>query len=182
MQPIQSIEYELTSEMATEIQRTLVRWELRRGRWRDLPVLIGAALFIALIVALGLGGWILPAVGGGLTCLVVLFVMGALFRRWSSSQSAAAMALIGLHSMERRVRVEFAEDRVRMETEFFRGEGAWTELDDVVVFPTFWLLRLSNGGRIVLPAKSVSADLDAFIRAKAEQMTAPVIKADARVP
>ncbi|MBM4070486.1 MAG: YcxB family protein [Planctomycetes bacterium] len=177
MEPIQSIEYELTSEMATEIQRELVRWELRRGWRRDLPVLVGGVLFIALIVALGLGGWILPAVGGGLACLVVFFAMGAVWQRWWASQAAASMALIGLHTMERRVRVEFAEDRVRMETEFFRGEGAWTELDDVVVFATFWLLRLRNGGRIILPAKTITPELDAFIRAKAEQMTAPVLTA-----
>src|SRR5262245_28559246 len=179
MQPLLSIEYELTTEMASSIQRELVRWELRRGRWRDLPLFFGAGLFIALIVWLGLAGWILPAVGGGLACLVVLFVMGALFRRWSASHAAAATALIGLHSMDRRVRVEFADDRVRMETEFFRGEGTWNELDEVVVFPAFWLLRLSNGGRIVLPAANISAELNAFIRDKAAQVSAPVLTAEA---
>jgi len=73
----------------------------------------------------------------------------------------------GLHTTDRRVRIEFAEDRLRMETEFFRGEGAWTELDDVVVFAGFWVLRLSNGGQVVIPGSLVSPELEAFIRAKA---------------
>ena len=50
MQPIHSVEYELTSELATEIQRTLLRWELRRGWRQDLPVLVGALVFAAAIV------------------------------------------------------------------------------------------------------------------------------------
>ena len=68
------------------------------------------------------------------------------------------------------------EDRLRLETEFFRGEGAWTELDDVVVFDRFWVLRLSNGGQVVIPGSMVSPELEAFIRAKAQQVTARVLR------
>lgn len=31
---------------------------------------------------------------------------------------------LALHTTDRRVRVEFDEERVRLETDFFRGEGA----------------------------------------------------------
>src|SRR5205807_2501752 len=103
MEPIHSVEYELTGELAMEVQRCLLRWELRRGR------------------------------------------------------------------------IEFAEERIRRETEFFRGEGAWTELDDVVVFDGFWVLHLSNGGQVVIPQRLVSPELEAFICAKAQRVTAPVL-------
>jgi hypothetical protein len=174
IQPIHSIEYELTSEFASEVRRTLVRWELRRSWRRDLPVFVGALLFAAMIAWLTLGGWLLPVVGGGLLCVVMFFVIGALGRRWSIANSASLIALLALHTTDRRVRIEFAEDRVRLETEFFRGEGAWTELDEVVVFPAYWLLYLSNGGQILAPARLVSAELEAFIRGKAEEVAAPV--------
>jgi hypothetical protein len=174
MQPVHSIEYELTSELATEIQRMLLPWELRRGWRRDVPAFLGALAIAGLIIWLGLAGWILPGVGGGLLCLVMLFVMIAVFRRWSSSRATIAIALLALHSSDRRVRIDFAEERVRLETEFFRGEGAWTELDEVVVFPSIWLLHLSNGGQMVVPASLVSPELEAFIRAKAEQVMAPI--------
>lgn len=174
MEPLHTIEYELTTELATDIQRTLLRWELRRGWRRDLPTFIGALFFAVLIVWLGMAGWILPTVGGGLMCVVALFVGGALFRRWSMSHAATFTALIGLHATDRRVRIEFSDDRVRMETEHFRGEGTWTELEEVVVFPRFWLLYLSNGGRIVLPGSLVSSDLGTLIRAKADQVMGPV--------
>lgn len=173
MEPIHSVEYELTSELAAEIHRRLVRWELRRGWRRDLPVFVGALVFTALIVWLGMEGWILPAVGGGLMCVVAIFVAGAVFRRWSMSQAGSLTALVALHSTDRRVRIEFGDDRVRMETEFFRGEGAWTELDEVIIFPGFWVLYLSNSGRIVIPLSVLSPELDALIRAKAQQVLAP---------
>src|SRR5207249_3167632 len=83
MEPIHSIEYQLTSELATEVHRTLVRRELRRGWRREVPVLLGALAFAALIIWLGLKGWILPGVGGGLLCVVMFFVIGAVWRRWA---------------------------------------------------------------------------------------------------
>src|SRR5262249_42187843 len=79
MRPIHAVEYELTSELATEIHRALLRWELRRGWRQDVPLFGGAAAFAALIVWLSLEGWILPTVGGGLMCLMMLFVLGAVF-------------------------------------------------------------------------------------------------------
>ena len=124
MQPIHSVEYELTTELATEIHRCLLCWELRRGRWQDLPVYLGGLIFTVLILCLGLQGWILPAVGGGLLCVVVIAFFVALFRRRWAARTAVATALLALHAPDRRVRIEFAEDRLRLETEFFRGEGA----------------------------------------------------------
>ncbi len=174
MEPVHSIEYELTSELAAEIQRTLLPWDFRRTWRRDVPAFLGALGVTVVIVWLALAGWILPTVGGGLLCLVTLFVMIALFRRWSTSRLAIATALLALHTSDRRVRVEFTEERVRLETEFFRGEGTWGELDEVVVFRGFWLLHLSNGGQVILPASLVSPELEKFLRAKAEQVLAPV--------
>src|SRR5437870_8339100 len=174
MQPIHSVEYEVTSEMVGEIQRTLVRWELRRGWRRDVPFFLGGLVFATLIIWLGLAGWIAPAVAGGLMCVVMLFVIGAVLRRWSAARGAAMTTLLALHASDRRIHIDFGEERVRLETEFFRGEGAWTELDEVVVFPAFWVLYLSNGGQILIPSQLVSPELEAFIRAKAEQLMAPI--------
>jgi hypothetical protein len=61
--------------------------------------------------------------------------------------------------------------------EFFRGEAAWTELEEAVIFPTFWLLRFSNGGQIVLPSASVSPALESFIRAQSQGVPAPIHQA-----
>jgi hypothetical protein len=174
MQPVHAVEYELTSELAMDIQRTLLRWELRRGWKRDAPVLLGALLFAALIIGLALQGWMLPGVGGGLLCLVVLFVLAAVFRRRSLSRAALVIPLLALHTTDRRVRVEFFEERVRLETELFRGEGAWIDLDDVVVFPRFWVLHLGNGGTIVVPGAVMLPELEALIRAKAQAVMAPL--------
>lgn len=177
MEPLHSIEYELTSALATEVQGTLVRWDLRRGWRRDVPLLLFALTFAAAIVWLGLSGWILPAVGGGLLFLVTLFVVGAIYRRWSGARTASLMAVLALGTSDRRVRIEFHEQRVRLETEFFRGEAAWTELDEAVIFRSFWLLRFSNGGQIVLPSTTVPAALETFIRTRAEEVPAPVYQA-----
>ncbi len=174
MQPLHAVEYELSSEMATNIHRALLRWELRRGWRQDLPVFIGALIFAGLLIWLSLQGWILPGVGGGLMCVVMLFVVGAIYRRRALSYSAVMIPLLALHTSDRRVRIEFWEERVRLETEFFRGEGAWTELDEVVLFPAFWALHLSNGGKIVVPTSLVSPEVEALIRAKAEQVLAPL--------
>ena len=174
MQPIHAIEYELTSELATQIQRCLLRWELRRGRWQDLPVFVGALVFAALIIWVSLEGWILPLVGGGLMCVVMLFVIGAVFRHWSLARGAVTTMLLALYTTDRRVRIEFHDQRVRMETEYFRGEGAWSELKDVAIFPGFWVLYLSNDGHILIPGRLVSPELEALIRAKAHEVMAPV--------
>ena len=50
MEPLHAIEYELTTEMAADIQRALMPWELRRGWRRELPVFAGALVFAALII------------------------------------------------------------------------------------------------------------------------------------
>jgi hypothetical protein len=177
MEPIHSIEFELTSELATEVQRSVVRWDLRRSWRRDLPYFLVALGFASLIILLGLKEWITPGVGGGLLCVVVLFVLGGVYRRWASAHMASLMALLGLQASNRRVRIEFYEQQVRMETEFFRGEGAWTELDEVVVFPSFWLLRFSNAGQIMLPNAAISPALEEYIRTQAQEVAAPIHEA-----
>jgi hypothetical protein len=177
MEPLHSIEYVLTSELATDVQSALVRWDFRRGWRRDVPFLLCALTFATLIVWLGLSGWVLPIVGGGLLFVLTLFVIGAIFRRWGGARSASLIAVLALGASDRRVRIEFAEERVRLETEFFRGEAAWTELEEAVIFPTFWLLRFSNGGQIVLPSASVSPALESFIRAQSQGIPAPIHQA-----
>jgi hypothetical protein len=174
MEPLHLIEYELTSELASEVRRTLVRWDLRRGWRRDVPTLLCALALAASIIWLSLSGWIAIGVGAGLLCVVTLFTLGAVYRRWSGAHTASLMALLALGTSDRRVRVEFTEARVRLETEFFRGEAAWTELDEAVVFPSFWLLRFSNGGQIMLPAANISPALQSFIDARAQEVHAPV--------
>src|SRR5262245_25235890 len=178
MEPIHAIEYELTSELATSIQRALLRFELRRGWRRDWPTFAAAGVFAALIVWLGMEGWLAPAVGSALLGLLTLFVIGAIWRRWALSRTAAYTAVLALYSSDRRVRLEFLDERIRMDTEYFRGEGAWTELEEVVVFPSFWMLRLANEGVIVIPSPVVSPELEGFIRAKAQLVMAPVRQAN----
>jgi hypothetical protein len=177
MQPHHSIEYELSTEMATDIHRALLRWEIQRGWRRDIPTYLGALVFAGLIAWLGLAGWIVPGFAMGLLCVLVLFVMGTVWRRWSLSHAATGMALLALHSPDRRIRVEFDDQRVRLESEFFRGEGAWTELDEIVIFPAFWVLRFSNDGRVLIPASLAVGELEAFVRAQAQQVTAPIRQA-----
>ncbi len=176
MQPVHTVEYELTSALAGDVHHKFLRSELRRGWWHDAPTFVGAFLFAVLIISLGLEGWILPAVGGGLLCILTLFVLGAVLRRVARSRAAIGMALLALHTNERRVHIDFGEDRVCMQTEYFRGEGTWAELDDVVVFDTFWVLQLANGGNLLLPLASLTPELEIFIRAKAQQVQAPVRK------
>src|SRR5262249_19382700 len=156
-----------TSEMATDIQRALLGFEMRRGWKRDVPVFLGALVFALLITWPVLAGWMLPAVGGGLLCLVALAVLGNVDRgRWAA-HLAATTAVVAVHMSDRRVRLEFHDQRVRMETEYFRGEGAWTELDEIVVFPSFWALYLANGGHIVIPGSLISSELKGFLHTKA---------------
>lgn len=174
MQPIHTIEYELTSAWAAEIERTLARWEWRRGGWRDAPQFVAALVLAVLIVWLVVQGWVVPGVGGGLMALLTLLVIGTIFRRWSMARSTVATALLALHTSERRVRIDFGADRIRLEAEFFRGEGAWKELDEVMAFKDFWVLYLSNGGRILIPGTQVSPEVAAFIQAKAEEVGAPI--------
>jgi hypothetical protein len=174
MEPVHSVEYEMTTELASEIHRALMRWQLRRGWWRDVPTFSAALVFAVLLIWFGLTGWILPGVAGGLLCLLTFFTLGAVMRRWSRARAATTTALLALQSSDRRIRIEFNDERVRLETEFFRGEGTWTELDEVVVFDGFWVLHLSNGGQVVVPGTLVSNELEAFIRTKAENVTAPI--------
>jgi hypothetical protein len=176
VEPIHAIEYELTSALAADIRMKLLRWELRRGWRRDLPLYLGTFLFAAIIIGLGLHGWILPGVGGGLLCLLTLLALGAVLRRRSSAYFSVGMALLAQQTQDRYVRVHFDDERVRVEMEHLRGEGAWVELDDIVVFDTFWTLQLSNGGRIVIPSSRLSPELESFLRAKADAVMANLTK------
>lgn len=174
MEPIHSIHYQLTNELATTIHQRLLRWELRRGWREDVPTFLGAMVFAGLLVELARRGWILGGFAAGLLCLLMLFVLGAVYRRLATSRMAAGMALLALPSTDRQVRIEFNEKHVRIETEYYRGEGAWDELDEMVVFPGFWVLSFANGGRVVVPAELLTPELEAFLNSKAAQVTAPI--------
>lgn len=174
MNPIHSVEYEVTSAWVTQLERELSRWEWRRGVWQDAPQYAAAVIFAGLLVWLVLQGLVLPGVGGGLMALLMFFVLGVVYRRWGASRSAVMTAFLAIHSGERSVRIEFDDQRVRLETGYFRGEGEWSELEQIVIFSDFWILYLSNGGRILLPSARVSSELAEFLRSKALQVMAPI--------
>lgn len=174
MEPRHALEYELTSELATDVQRTLLRFALWSGWRRDLPLILGWAAFALLLACPVLIGWLSPGIGGGILFLATFFVLCTIYGRRTHAYWAATSAVVALHTADRRVRLEFHEQRVVMETEYFRGEGAWTELEDVVIFPTFWALRFSNSGHVVIPSPLVTPELHAFLHAKAEEAVAPV--------
>jgi hypothetical protein len=177
MEPVHAIEYELTSALASNVHDKLLRWERRRGRRHDLPLYVGTLVFAAIILTLVFQGWILPGVGGGLLAVLTLFAFGALMRRRSHARTAVEMALLARHMNSRHVRIEFFDERVRMEMEYMQGQGDWSELDQLIIFDGFWVLQLANGGALVVPNTLLSAELEAFLRGKAEQVMAPVIHA-----
>jgi len=162
--------------MAQDIQRTLLRFGMRHGWRRDVPLLLGWGVMAILLGWPVLVGWLPAGVGGALLCLVTLYVLGRIYYRHSLSYTAATTAIVAVHTTDRRVRLEFYEERVRMETEYFRGEGAWTELEEIVMFPSFWALRFSSGGHIVIPAALVTPELRAFLHAKAEHVMAALLQ------
>src|SRR5262245_34926014 len=85
MEPKHAVEYELTSEMATDIQRTLLRFALRHGWRRDVPLLLGWLVVALLLAWPVLAGWMPPGVGGGILFLATLFVLAGVYRRhWHS--------------------------------------------------------------------------------------------------
>jgi hypothetical protein len=137
VEAIHSIEYQLTSVLAAEIRHKLLRWELRRGWRRDLQLYVGTLLFAALIIGLGLHGWILPGVGGGLLCVLTLFAFGAVVRRRSHAYVAVGMALLAQQTHDRSVRVEFDDERVRLEWSIsaVKEPGrSWTRLSSLTAF------------------------------------------------
>jgi hypothetical protein len=174
---LHSVEYELTSEFAGDVERTMTKWELRRGWRRDLPLFAVALVLAVGIVWAGMSEYFLPVVSGGLLCLLTFFAVGAAFRRVAMSRAASMTLLLAMQTSDRRVRIEFTDERVRLETEFFRGEGAWSELDQVVIFATFWVLYLTNGGHVLIPRQHINSDMEALIRAKAQHVLASVHQA-----
>jgi hypothetical protein len=174
MEPLHTIEYEATSELATETHRAILRRELRLGWRREMRTFVAALVLTVIIVWLGASGWLMLGYAAGLLCLVVLCVIGALYRRWSRAGAASWTILMALQTSDRRVRIELTDNGIRLETEFFRGQGTWTELDEIVIFPGFWVLYLSNGGQVMLPASLVSPELETFLRAKAQLVAAPI--------
>ncbi len=174
MEPTHSLEYELNTELATDIQRSLLQFGRRHGWRRDLPLLCGWLVFALLLAWPVMAGWLSPGIGGGILFVATFFVLSAVYRRHWQSYAAATSAVVALHTSDRRVRLEFFETRVKMEAEYFRGEASWTELEEIVVFPSFWALRFSNGGNIVIPAPLVTPELQAFLRAKAALAAAAV--------
>ena len=174
MEPKHALEYDLTSELANDIQRTLLRHSMRHGWRRDVPLILGWLVFAFLLAWPVLSGWMPPGVGGALLFFATLIVLCTIYgRRWRTYTSATS-AIVALHMPDRRVRLEFHDGRVCMETEYIRGEGAWTELEEIVVFPTFWALRFSNEGHIVIPSSLMTSELQAFLRSKAEQVMAEI--------
>src|SRR5262245_38121136 len=169
MEPLHAIEYELTSELAADVQRNMLRHAARHAWRRELPLLLGWLVFAGLLAWPVVGGWWSPGIGGAVLFLVTLVVLCTVYRRRWQDYAAVMTAVAGFHMANRRVRLEFHEKRLLMETEMFRGEGAWSELDEVIAFANSWALRFSNGGQVVIPAALVTPELKSFLEARAAE-------------
>jgi len=177
IETIHEIEFELTDELAEEFARVLVGREMLGGWRRMLPAAVFVILAATAIVLLGLQGWITPAVASVLL-LVLAFPVGfAMVRRRYAHQMAMWGTMLPFRGVDRTVRVRFSHERVHMETSVADGGGTWNELHELVIFPEFWLLRFVTGVQIALPRAVLSAELDAFIRRKADEARALVREA-----
>ena len=83
--------------------------------------------------------------------------------------------ILAQRTLDRQVRIEFDDERVRLENGVCpRRRGLVVELDEIVVFDSFWASQLSNGGCIVVPRSLLSPELEGFLRAKARSVMANI--------
>lgn len=174
IQTLHEVEFELTEDQIADYARVLINRDIYGGWKQTLPVALAAILLATWIVVLGLQGWIAPLVAGGLL-LVIAFPVGVhLVRRRSMYRIALWATTLAFRGADRTVRVRFTDDRIQMETGMAETGATWRELDEVIIFPGFWLLRCRPEGQFVLPSAAVSAELEALIRGKADEIGALV--------
>ncbi|MBL8799308.1 MAG: YcxB family protein [Planctomycetia bacterium] len=162
-----TVEFEVTDELADRYARRLVeRVVLPGGGWLSRPAFLVVPL--VLLLPLVVGGWLPPALYVVLAVLAGGLALMSRARRSFLRGEARASVLAPFEGQtERRLRVVFTDEQIRMEAPDLQSTAAWSDLGQVVVWPDFWLLRLRAGGQFVLPAESVSADLNELIRRKA---------------
>ena len=173
-QTLHTVDFELSEDLVSDFTRLWIDREVYPWR-RTLPQALLAILLAACIILLGLHGWIAPVVAGGLMLILAFPVGMAIVRRRHMHQMAVwTTLLMAQQGGDRRVRVHFSDERIQMETGMGETGAAWKDLDEVVIFPGFWVLRCMPLGQFMVPAAVVTPELDAFIRHKAEEAGALV--------
>jgi len=110
-----------------------------------------------------------------LAVLAAAFVTLGMMRRSACQREARASVLAPFEGQShRRMSVDFSEDRIRMEAATFQSTATWNDVDEVLLWPDFWLLRLRAGGQFVVPAAAISPELGELIRRKAADAGAEV--------
>jgi hypothetical protein len=173
-QTLHTVEFELTEDLVSDFTRLWIDREVYPWR-RTLPQLALAIVLAACIILLGLNGWIAPIVAGGLMLILAFPVGVAMVRRRSMHIMATWTTLfVAQQGGDRRVRVHFGDERIQMETGMGETGAAWKDLDEVVIFPGFWVLRCMPLGQFMVPASALTPEVDAFIRGKAHEVSAVV--------
>lgn len=169
-----TVEFDVTDELADRYARAVVdRVILPRGGLLSRPAFLIVPLLLLLpLVALG---WLPPAMFALLVLLAAGFVVVGMMRRSVCLGEARAAVLAPFEGQShRRMRVDFAEDRIRMEAPAIESTASWSDLGEVLLWPDFWLLRLRAGGQFVVPASAISSELGDSIRRKAAEAGAEV--------
>jgi hypothetical protein len=163
------VEFQMTDELAARIARLVVtdrRFFLQHGVFFATPLLVLAVLlvaplailwtkistsmFVAVLLAIGLGFW-------GLLWLLM-------YRHVSFG-----MRLYVFADPRRLVKITFTERDMITEASGLASPRKWDEISEIQHFGDFWLFRLKPTGMFAVPVAALSPELQEMIRRKAAE-------------
>jgi hypothetical protein len=132
----------------------------------------------AFFVFLG-GAWIY--VGAGLLGAGAAAGMwtGALWHRAYRSRIANTLEVLARRGSPH-FHLEFTDEGVRSQSDLSSGQAAWKTFRELYRAPDVWLLFITKSRYLILPATSLSIDIQRFIVQKCGEHKIPVIEASGR--
>jgi len=188
--PVDSIEYELTDELAFQIAMALFDVQARKVKadmtakgalHPALPLVIAFVILLIAQAATAVWGgesavtWILLVLGC-LVELLLLFKFAVYFwpgftlwyLRWRSVRMVRRLE-------PRTLRWTFFEDRLETKSAQLERSLRWNDLKSVDVLADFWQLQFKSKLLLVVPTKVLSQELQEFVRRKASELGAPFV-------
>lgn len=192
MEPLGSLEYELTDELAFQIALALFDAQARTVRadiigkgflHPALPLVIAFVmlLFAQTAVLLWAGESVVAWILFALACLVQLLLLFKFavyflpgFSRWYLRRRSVQMIR---RLQPRTIRWTFFENRLETKSAQSQRSLPWTDLKQVDVLADFWQLQYKSKLQLVVPAAALPGDLQDVVRRKATEVGAPVVNA-----
>ncbi|MCI0739738.1 MAG: hypothetical protein L0Y72_11895 [Gemmataceae bacterium] len=163
-----TLDFEWTDELADEYARALTSQSSSGVLPRHTHLALAIMILAPMAVLAYIWGRFPPELLTGVLILLGVCFGFSWLRRRLHYLDCRWLSLLPFQGLERRkVQVRVSEEQISADMGEMNFQAGWAELAAMAALPGFWIIRLRDGGQVVLPVEVLSPELQEFLRDKA---------------